>query len=101
MSNTADLQKTPLFEAHRALNGKLVDFSGWNMPVQYSGILQEHNAVRTGVGIFDVSHMGEIEVRGPEAAKLVDYVATNNAAKLKSWTGPLFCFAVRARRVRR
>jgi len=53
------------------------------MPVQYSGILQEHNAVRTGVGIFDVSHMGEIEIRGPEAGKLVDYISTNNAAKLK------------------
>jgi len=53
------------------------------MPVQYSSILEEHNAVRTGVGLFDVSHMGEIEVRGPEAMKLVDYVSTNNAAKLK------------------
>ena len=53
------------------------------MPVQYSGILEEHNAVRTGVGLFDVSHMGEIEIRGPQAAQLVDYVSTNNAAKLK------------------
>lgn len=61
----------------------MVDFGGWNMPVQYSGILEEHNAVRTGVGLFDVSHMGEIEIRGPEAGKLVDYVATNHAAKLK------------------
>ena len=53
------------------------------MPVQYSGILQEHHAVRTGVGVFDVSHMGEIEVRGPDALRLVNYFSTNNAAKLK------------------
>ncbi len=61
----------------------MVDFGGWDMPVQYSGIIDEHNAVRNSVGLFDVSHMGEIEVRGPEAAKLVDFVSTNNAAKLK------------------
>jgi aminomethyltransferase len=61
----------------------MVDFGGWDMPVQYSGIIDEHNAVRTSVGLFDVSHMGEIEIRGPEAAKLVDFVSTNNAAKLK------------------
>ncbi len=84
MSAVSELKKTPLFEVHCALNAKLVDFGGWNMPVQYSGILQEHNAVRNAVGVFDVSHMGEIEIRGPEAAKLVDYVATNNAGKLKA-----------------
>jgi len=83
MSVTAELKKTSLFDVHCALNAKLVDFGGWHMPVQYSGILQEHNAVRTAVGVFDVSHMGEIEIRGPEAAKLVDYVTTNHAAKLK------------------
>jgi aminomethyltransferase len=83
MSVASELHKTPLFDVHCSLNAKLVDFGGWNMPVQYSGILQEHHAVRTGVGIFDVSHMGEIEILGPDAAKLVDYVATNNAAKLK------------------
>ena len=61
----------------------MVDFGGWNMPVQYSSILEEHNAVRKAAGLFDVSHMGEIEIRGPEAGKLVDYVSTNNAAKLQ------------------
>ncbi len=61
----------------------MVDFGGWDMPVQYSGIIEEHNAVRTAVGVFDVSHMGEIEVRGPEAAKLTDYVTTNAVQKLK------------------
>jgi aminomethyltransferase len=82
MIPSTGLQKTPLFDVHTALNAKLVDFGGWNMPVQYAGIIQEHNAVRTAVGLFDVSHMGEIEIRGPEASKLVDYVSTNNAAKL-------------------
>ncbi len=61
----------------------MVDFGGWDMPVQYTGIIDEHLAVRNAVGLFDVSHMGEIEVRGPEAERLVNYVATNNAAKLK------------------
>jgi len=61
----------------------MVDFGGWDMPVQYSGIIDEHNAVRNAVGIFDVSHMGEIEIRGPEAAKLADFVSTNHAGKLK------------------
>jgi aminomethyltransferase len=61
----------------------MVDFGGWDMPVQYSGIIDEHNAVRTGVGVFDVSHMGEIEIRGPQAAQLTDYITTNAIAKLK------------------
>jgi aminomethyltransferase len=61
----------------------MVDFGGWDMPVQYSGIIDEHNAVRNAVGVFDVSHMGEIEIRGPEAAKLTDYVTTNAVQKLK------------------
>jgi aminomethyltransferase len=83
MSSTTDLKRTPLFDVHSACKAKLVDFGGWNMPVQYSGILDEHNAVRKSVGLFDVSHMGEIEITGPEALKFVDFVATNNAAKLK------------------
>ena len=61
----------------------MVDFGGWDMPVQYSGIIDEHNAVRNAVGVFDVSHMGEIEVRGPEAGKLTDTVTTNAVHKLK------------------
>ncbi len=60
----------------------MVDFGGWDMPVQYSGILDEHHAVRRGVGLFDVSHMGEIEVRGPQALDLVNYATTNDASKL-------------------
>src|SRR5579875_1488181 len=76
------LKRTPLFDIHAALKAKLVDFGGWNMPIQYSSILQEHHAVRSAVGLFDVSHMGEIEIRGPEATAQVDFVSTNNAAKL-------------------
>ncbi|MGA7235619.1 MAG: glycine cleavage system aminomethyltransferase GcvT [Bryobacteraceae bacterium] len=79
----AALRKTPLNAVHRAIGAKMVDFGGWDMPVQYSGIIDEHNAVRNSVALFDVSHMGEIEIHGPEAAKLVDFVSTNNAAKLK------------------
>src|SRR6201997_4619701 len=83
MADVAELKKTPLFDVHCSLGAKLVDFGGWNMPVQYSGIIQEHNAVRTSVGIFDVSHMGEIEIHGPEALDLIQYVSSNNAAKLQ------------------
>jgi aminomethyltransferase len=83
MTPAAALKRTPLFDVHTGCKAKMVDFGGWNMPVQYSSILEEHAAVRTAVGLFDVSHMGEIEVRGPEAGKLIDYVSTNHAAKLK------------------
>jgi len=83
MTPTLALKRTPLYETHRASGAKMVDFGGWDMPVQYSGILDEHHAVRKAAGLFDVSHMGEIEVRGREALQLVDYVSTNHAAKLK------------------
>jgi len=79
----ATLRTTPLNATHRRMGAKMVDFGGWDMPVLYSSLLEEHHAVRRHVGIFDVSHMGEIEVRGPEALKLVDYVSTNAASKLK------------------
>src|SRR5437764_1603680 len=77
------LRRTPLHSVHRGLGAKMVDFGGWDMPVQYSGIIEEHNAVRRAVGVFDVSHMGEIEIRGPEAGKLAELVTTNAAQKLK------------------
>jgi aminomethyltransferase len=83
MPATTDLKRTPLFETHLASKAKMVDFGGWSMPIQYSSILEEHNAVRKAVGLFDVSHMGEIDVFGPEAHKLVNYVTTNNSGKLK------------------
>ena len=72
--STAELKQTPLNSVHRRMGARMVDFGGWDMPVQYSGILEEHHAVRNAVGLFDVSHMGEIEIRGPEAPTLVDYL---------------------------
>ena len=83
MLEASALKVTPLNSVHRQLGAKMVDFGGWDMPVQYSGILDEHQTVRERVGLFDVSHMGEIEIRGPEALLLVNYISTNNAAKLK------------------
>jgi aminomethyltransferase len=80
---TQILQKTPLNAVHRAAGAKMVDFGGWDMPVSYSGLVDEHNTVRNAIGLFDVSHMGEIEIRGPEALKLVDYVSSNAACRLK------------------
>jgi glycine cleavage system T protein (aminomethyltransferase) len=76
------LKRTPLYESHRAAGAKFVDFGGWEMPVQYSGIVEEHQAVRTAVGLFDVSHMGEIEIRGPRALEVVQRLTTNDASKL-------------------
>jgi aminomethyltransferase len=84
MISSVALKRTPLFSVHLASGAKTVDFGGWEMPVQYSGIIDEHRAVRTAVGLFDVSHMGEIDIRGPEALALVNYVATNDAARLKT-----------------
>jgi len=77
-----DLRKTALFETHRSLKARMVPFGGWNMPVEYSGIIQEHTAVRTSVGLFDVSHMGEFIVSGPEALNLIQFVTCNDASRL-------------------
>src|SRR5215469_2588975 len=77
------LRRTPLTDVHIALGAKMVPFAGYLMPVQYpTGITAEHIAVRTGVGLFDVSHMGEFEVRGPQAVAFVDYVTTNDVSGL-------------------
>ena len=83
MAVASPLRATPLNSLHRSLGAKLVDFGGWEMPVQYAGIVQEHHAVRTAVGLFDVSHMGEIEISGRDAGALVDFVTTNHAQNLK------------------
>jgi aminomethyltransferase len=76
------LKTTPLNAIHRRLGAKMIDFGGWDMPVQYASVLDEHRAVRQRVGLFDVSHMGEIEIRGPQALRLVNYVTTNDASRL-------------------
>jgi aminomethyltransferase len=76
------LQRTPLFEEHVARKGRMVPFAGFEMPVQYAGVKQEHHAVRKAAGLFDVSHMGEIEVTGAGARALIDRLITQNAEKL-------------------
>lgn len=73
--------RTPLYERHIALGGKIVDFAGWDMPVQYTTITQEHNAVRTAAGVFDISHMGQVMVWGPQAAAYLNFITTNDIEK--------------------
>ena len=81
MTSTTACRRTPLYDTHKALGAKLVPFAGWEMPVQYAGILAEHHAVRTGAGVFDVSHMGEFEVTGPDRNALVNRVTCNDVAR--------------------
>ena len=78
----APLLRTPLYERHRALGARMVEFSGWEMPVQYSGILDEHRAVRERAGLFDVCHMGEFLVEGPGALAFLQWLVPNNVARL-------------------
>ena len=83
MSADTPLTRTPLFEAHKRAGARLIDFGGWEMPVQYKlGILKEHKAVREEVGLFDVCHMGEVSLRGPKAGAAVQALVTGNTAKL-------------------
>lgn len=76
-------QKTPLNEIHRSAGGRMVDFAGWDMPVQYTGILDEHKAVRESCGIFDISHMGEFFVKGPGATRWLQGILTNDLQSLQ------------------
>jgi aminomethyltransferase len=83
VSSTApSLRHSPLDERHRAAGARLIPFAGWEMPVQYAGIKAEHLAVRTGVGVFDVSHMGQIETRGPQAFELLQRLLSNDVRRL-------------------
>jgi aminomethyltransferase len=77
-----ELKKTPLHEIHKKLGARLVGFSGWEMPLKYSGEIEEHQAVRNSCGLFDVSHMGEVEVSGPDALGAVQLLTTNDASTL-------------------
>ena len=87
LTTVTPLRKTALNATHRALKAKMVDFGGWDMPVEYpcpgGGLIAEHLAVRTGVGLFDVSHMGEIQFRGPGALAAVQHITMNDASKLQ------------------
>src|SRR3954463_6922042 len=76
------MKRTPLFTAHQKLGAKLIEFGGWEMPVQYSSIMDEHLCVRKAAGIFDISHMGEILVSGPSGADFLNRTLTNDIHKL-------------------
>src|SRR5215475_1693433 len=77
------MNRTPLYNRHLSRGARIVDFAGWEMPVQYGGILEEHRAVREDCGIFDISHMGEFLIRGREAASWLDSLLTNSVTKLE------------------
>src|SRR5438477_3343445 len=76
------MKRTPLFAAHHRLGGKLIEFGGWEMPVQYTSIVEEHLAVRKAAGVFDISHMGEVLVSGPGAEPFLNHTLTNDLRKL-------------------
>jgi aminomethyltransferase len=82
LTASANLKRTPLFDRHVALGARVVEFGGWEMPVQYSGIVDEHNAVRNAAGLFDISHMGEVEVKGRDALAFLQHVATQDVATI-------------------
>ncbi len=77
------MKRTPLYHSHLELNARMVDFAGWEMPVQYAGALKEHLAVRTAAGLFDVSHMGQIEIRGSDALEFTQHMTCNDASRLE------------------
>lgn len=77
------MNRTPLYDTHKKLGAKMVNFGGWDMPVSYSGVLKEHEAVRSKAGLFDVSHMGEIRVEGEEAMAFLQYLTCNDLSKAK------------------
>lgn len=79
-----ELKRTPLFDVYKEYGGKTIDFGGWELPVQFSSIKEEHEAVRTKAGLFDVSHMGEVEVKGPGSLAYLQKLMTNDVSKLKN-----------------
>jgi len=81
-TTTSPLKRTPLYEQHRVMGARLVEFGGWEMPVQYNSILEEHQAVRTRAGLFDVSHMGEFKIAGPDALTFLQYLVPNDVSRL-------------------
>ena len=86
------MKQTPLTHLHRNLGARIVEYAGYEMPVEYTGVTQEHLAVRNGAGIFDVSHMGEFWVKGPGALDLLQYITTNNVASLAIGQAQYSCF---------
>src|SRR6202020_3226798 len=90
-ASPTDLRFTSLHDQHVALGARMVPFSGWEMPVQYSGVSEEHRAVREAAGLFDVSHMGEIILGGQYSAQVVNYLITNDASRLTDGQGLYTC----------
>ena len=90
--NFINMKNTPFTEKHIQLGAKMAPFAGYNMPISYTGINDEHQAVRTAAGIFDVSHMGEFIVKGPHALELIQSITTNDASKLKPGKIQYSCF---------
>lgn len=90
-----ELKRTPLYETHRALGAKMVEFSGWEMPVQYKGILEEHRAVRSAAGLFDIDHMGQVRVTGPGALAYLQNLLTANFSDMEINTAKyaVMCYA--------
>jgi aminomethyltransferase len=82
VSSATELRRTPLYDRHAAAGARLVPFAGWEMPVQYDGIREEHIAVRTGAGVFDVSHMGQVLTRGPDAMKFLQRMLSNDVRRI-------------------
>ena len=82
MTASAELKRTPLYDRHVAMGARVVEFGGWEMPVQYSGIVDEHSAVRSAAGLFDISHMGEVEVKGRDALAYLQHIATQDVATI-------------------
>ncbi len=98
------IRKTALNAVHRQMGAKMVDFNGWDMPVEYppvGGLMKEHLAVRNGVGVFDVSHMGDIRISGPQSLAAVQHITMNDAAGMGDRPVPVFGHALSARDVRR
>src|SRR3954451_21894568 len=81
-SPSSELKRSPLHERHGALGAKFAEFGGWEMPLEYAGVLKEHAAVRDAVGIFDVSHLGKVRVRGPGARDLVNATLSNDLGRI-------------------
>ena len=94
------MKTTAFTKYHIAAGAKMAEFAGYNMPIEFTGINDEHMAVRNGAGVFDVSHMGEIWVKGPKALDLLQRITTNDVSKLFRRQGAVFVYAQRARRHR-
>ena len=92
------LNRTQLYDTHVALGARMVPFAGWEMPVQYDSPLDEHQTVRSSAGLFDIDHMGQIIVDGPDAADFLQYVVTSDVSELEEWQAQLLAAVLRRRR---